>query len=109
MTPFWQNSLKQLKKIFVLRAGAFVLLYLIISCFSIHGQTEVRNRKPKIEDQKDLQIVEGESLTIQLTDLTVRDGDDWFYPFGFTLQIHSDPDYSFVDQTVIPNEDFEGN
>jgi gliding motility-associated-like protein len=107
MNPFWQNSLKQFKKISFLPICTLLLLYITCS-ISVSGQIDTRNRRPKIRDQKELQINEGESITIQLTDLVVEDADDWFYPFGFTMKIYDGEDYVYSEQTVTPDENFEG-
>lgn len=67
-----------------------------------------RNRKPKIEGQRQLMVNEDESITISLWDLEVRDRDDWFYPLGFTLKLYPGDNYSFTNETVTPAPNFFG-
>jgi gliding motility-associated-like protein len=107
MNPFWQNILKPFRNISLLPLCTMLVLY-ILSAICAFGQIDTRNKRPKIQDQKDLQINEGESITIQLTDLIVEDRDDWFYPFGFSLAIHDGSDYTFSDHTVTPAPNFYG-
>jgi len=109
MNPFWQIAFNnnRLRNLPLLPLLAIVLF--IASWFPASAQTEVlRKGKPKITGQKDLTISEGESITIELTDLTVEDPDDWFYPWGFTLKVLDGDHYTVSNTTVTPDADFTG-
>jgi gliding motility-associated-like protein len=91
------------------RFCGLVLFLCCLFCFSAFSQTDRKNKKPKITGQRALSVNEGESITIQLTDLTVDDPDDgWLYPWGFTLKVYEGPNYSVSDNTVTPRSDFDG-
>lgn len=64
---------------------------------------------PQIIGQKALMIDEDESLTIELDDLFVSDGDDT-YPVGFTLQVLPDPGrhYQVNKSTITPAKNLNG-
>jgi gliding motility-associated-like protein len=64
--------------------------------------------KPKIERQRAVSTEEDTPVTIQLTDLVVRDKDDWFYPLGFTLKVYPGENYTVVNSTVTPALNFSG-
>jgi gliding motility-associated-like protein len=64
--------------------------------------------KPKIEGQRPVSTDEDQSVTINLNDLTVRDRDDWFYPFGFTLTVHPGENYTINTTTITPAANFNG-
>src|SRR5687768_1425910 len=78
-----------------------VLLFYTVSA---SGQGD----KPRIEGQFPVSTNEDQAVTIRLTDLQVRDRDDWFYPFGFTLTVHPGDNYTVINQTVTPNTNFNG-
>jgi gliding motility-associated-like protein len=87
-----------------------IVVCLGISCQSVLSQdTSRKNKKPKIVGQRALSINEGESITIQLIDLTVEDPDNWFYPIGFSLAVYPGSNYTLSGNTVIPNKGFAGD
>ncbi len=60
-----------------------------------------------ITGQKTLEMNEGQSITLQLSDLVVNDPDNK-YPTGFTLQILPGENYTVSDQKVTPSPSFTG-
>ncbi len=68
---------------------------------------EVPNVPPTITGQTSLNITQGESITLQLSHLTVSDPDD-NYPNGFSLLISSGPNYSVSGTTITPSASFTG-
>jgi gliding motility-associated-like protein len=86
----------------------FISLIFIVSCFYVNGQGRDKNSKPEIFGQKNLSVSQGQSITIQLSDLFVIDWDNK-YPDDFTLQIYEDGDnYKTSGNTVFPDDDFTG-
>jgi gliding motility-associated-like protein len=65
-------------------------------------------KKPRIQGQQPLSMIEDQSLTINFTDLFVEDQDDW-YPFGFTMEILPGDNYTFNGRTITPVRDFNGD
>lgn len=61
-----------------------------------------------ITGQSLLEVEEGQSIDIKLSDLTVNDPDKK-YPSGFTLAIQKGDNYTVNGSTVIPASDFSGN
>lgn len=80
----------------------------IFICFSFTGTSFGQKDKPKIQDQRPVSTDEDHAVTIQLIDLVVRDRDDWFYPFGFTLTVHPGENYTVSTHTVTPAPNFHG-
>jgi gliding motility-associated-like protein len=80
----------------------------ILICFSFIGTSFGQKDKPKIEGQRPVSTDEDQPVTINLTDLTVRDRDDWFYPLGFTLKVHPGENYTVNNATVTPAANFNG-
>ncbi len=62
---------------------------------------------PVIEDQVALTMVEDDSITLSLDDITVSDENSTF-PDDFTLNISAGADYTFDGLTVTPEQDFDG-
>jgi gliding motility-associated-like protein len=60
-----------------------------------------------ITGQKPLEINEGQSITLQLSDLLVNDPDNK-YPSGFTLQVLQGENYTASNQQVTPSPTFTG-
>lgn len=109
MIPFLRKIHKQFPEF----CGVYFycIIALAFSLFSFHdtlSQELARNRKPKITGQSALSMTEGGSITIVLENLVVEDKDDWFYPFGFTLNVYSGDNYTVSDHTVTPSADFSG-
>jgi gliding motility-associated-like protein len=83
--------------------------WLFISiCISFAGSAFGQNDKPKIEEQRSVSTDEDQPVTIKMTDLVVRDRDDWFYPFGFTMTVHAGENYTVNAHTVTPAANFNG-
>jgi gliding motility-associated-like protein len=55
-----------------------------------------------------LRTIENQSIKIELTDLTVEDPDDWFYPFGFTMKLYPGDNYSVSGNVITPKPYFYG-
>lgn len=83
-------------------------LLLLLVFFSFAGSAYGQRDKPRIEDQHPVATNEDQAVTIRLTDLIVRDRDDWFYPFGFTLTVYPGENYSVSTHTVTPAANFNG-
>lgn len=86
-----------------MRCWLFIVVY-----FSIAGVCYGQKDKPRIRDQHPVSTEEDTPVTIELTDLIVRDRDDWFYPFGFTLKVHPGDNYTVNTHTVTPTQNFNG-
>jgi gliding motility-associated-like protein len=84
----------------------FWLPLLVIFC--VCDAAFAQKGKPKIERQRPVSTNEDQPVTIQLTDLVVRDRDDWFYPIGFTLTVHPGENYTVNSTTVTPALNFTG-
>lgn len=82
-------------------------LLLCFILFVTHGVFAQKD-KPKIERQRPVATDEEQPVTIELTDLVVRDRDDWFYPFGFTLKVYPGENYTVTNTTVTPALNFNG-
>ncbi len=85
----------------------YILLLLSFIAASAFGQFG-KNDKPRIDSQQFVSIDEDDSYQIRLEDLEVRDRDDWFYPWGFALQVYTGENYTVQNSTVIPNANFFG-
>jgi gliding motility-associated-like protein len=66
--------------------------------------------KPKIRGQQPnpITINEDAAYTIQLQNLEVRDRDNWFYPWGFSLKVYPGDNYTLEGAKVIPTPNFFG-
>ena len=95
----WVNSFAFMKS---------YLLLAIICLASFHAGAQGGNRKPKIVGQDPLVTNEDERITIPMSVLYVEDRDDWFYPWGFTMQIYEGENYTLLGQVVIPAPNFFG-
>lgn len=83
-------------------------LLLILGLCSLQAVAQGNNRKPKIVGQEPIVTNEDESVTILMSHLDVEDPDDWFYPWGFTMQIYPGENYSLQGSIVTPARDFFG-
>ena len=81
---------------------------IILICISFVTTSFGQKDKPKIEDQRPVSTDEDQPVTIRLVDLIVRDRDDWFYPFGFTLKVHPGQNYTVNGAVVTPAANFNG-
>jgi gliding motility-associated-like protein len=79
----------------------------ILFTASVQGQSD-RNKKPKIVGQSPVSTNEEQSVTITFSHLQVRDDDNWFYPWGFTLSVYPGENYTINNNTVTPNQNFYG-
>jgi len=84
------------------------LILVFLSPLHFRAIAQGGNKKPKIVDQDILDLNEDESITILMSYLDVEDPDDWFYPWGFTMQLHAGEHYSFEGHVVTPAPDFNG-
>ena len=81
---------------------------LVFGLFSLQTLAQDGNRKPKIVGQEQIVTNEDESVTILMSHLEVEDRDDWFYPWGFTMQIYPGDNYSLMGHVLTPARDFSG-
>jgi gliding motility-associated-like protein len=65
------------------------------------------NVPPQITGQLPISIIQGQSTTISLSQLTVNDPDNT-YPTGFKLTVHAGSNYTFNGATVTPSASFVG-
>lgn len=65
------------------------------------------NAAPIISGQEQLSIFQGESLPIELTQLTVTDSDN-NYPADFSLRVFNGPNYRVNQNTITPDVNFTG-
>jgi gliding motility-associated-like protein len=107
MTPILQKIFNGLQRINI-TGIQYVLLFTFCMLFVFPSYSQRGNKKPKIEGQRVLTINEGQSITITLNDLVVRDRDDFFYPWGFSLDVYEGAEYSLSDHTVTPRTGFSG-
>ncbi len=84
------------------------LIIFLCSAITAASQDNERNRKPEITGQREIQTDEDEPVEIQITDLYVKDPDDWWFPFGFTMQLYEGKNYTLDGNTVIPDQNFNG-
>lgn len=90
-------------KVRLMKPFIFLLLTTAMS-FSAQAQ----NKKPRIVGQAELATKEETPIRILMSQLEVEDRDDWFYPWGFTLQVYPGQHYFLQDNVVIPEADFTG-
>lgn len=83
------------------------IFLIIISLLTFDGSAQ-SNRKPKIVGQDVLTTNEDQSITILMSHLAVEDPDDWFYPWGFTMQVYAGSSYSIEGAVVTPVQNFSG-
>jgi gliding motility-associated-like protein len=69
---------------------------------------EVSNHPPAIVGQEPLNMMRGESISLELSQLQVEDEDN-LYPGGFTLTIYDGKNYSVIGNTITPEENFSGD
>lgn len=81
-----------------LLAAGLVFLF----CHSSQAQ------KLEITGQKDLSVEKGKSITLQLSDFTVKGSGDDQYPTDFRLEVFKDKNYSVSGTTVTPDAGFTG-
>src|SRR5688572_10126898 len=84
----------------------FLLIFLCLIAIESFGQGS--NRRPRIRGQEPISTNEDQNVTILMTQLDVEDPDDWFYPWGFTMQLYPGDNYTHQGHVVIPNRDFSG-
>ena len=83
-------------------------LLLLLCVISLHAVAQGGNKKPRIVGQEPIATNEDESVTILMSHLDVEDPDDWFYPWGFTMQVYPGENYSLQGHVVTPTRDFFG-
>jgi gliding motility-associated-like protein len=86
---------------------AFVLLVRVTNVFA-QGDNDDDDDEYRIIGQKPLSTTQGKPITIQLTDLTIEDGDKYDYPKDFKLKVYDGDHYSVSENTVQPDPQFVG-
>src|SRR5688500_15566385 len=61
-----------------------------------------------IKGQRELQVEQGQPITITLSDITVEADKAHNYPTGFYLEIDDGPNYSVSGTTITPDPPFTG-
>lgn len=84
------------------------LLLILLGVTFLHAGAQGNNKKPKIVSQDVIVTNEDENVTILMSHLEVEDPDDWFYPWGFTMQLYAGENYSLQGNVVTPARDFFG-
>src|SRR3990170_4187669 len=69
---------------------------------------KAQNTAPQITGQSALTMNQGQSLTIELSHLTVTDPDN-SYPTGFSLTVYEGNNYALNGNTVTPSPNFSGS
>ena len=83
------------------------LLLFMLGVMSLQALAQA-NKKPRIVGQDLIVTNEDESVTILMSHLDVRDDDDWFYPWGFTMQLYPGENYSLQGSVLTPARNFAG-
>lgn len=98
------------------------LLFIFISLI-LPQIAQGKDKKPKIIGQKELTTMQGQPITIRLSDLIVQETEDKndndddddedgrtgkTYPEGYTLEIFGGKDYLASRSTVTPDQNFKG-
>ncbi len=90
-----------------MRYFIYFVFCIFISGFA-EAQIDQKKGKPKIVGQTPVSTNEDQSVTLTLSHLDVRDRDDWFYPWGFTLTVYQGSNYTLNGHTVLPALNFVG-
>lgn len=85
-----------------------LILLIFICCHFLKAEAQDNKNKPRIEGQENVSTNEDQAFTIQFSHLDVRDRDDWFYPWGFTMKLYPGSGYSVNGSEVIPDLNFNG-
>lgn len=88
----------------VLRCSDNVFYALSAEAFTVIGAEPVA---PSIDSQNNISLSEDSQRQIDFADLNVSDADS-AYPQDFTLTIQNGDNYTFNQQTLTPNADFNG-
>ena len=83
-------------------------LLILLGVLSLQAVAQENNKKPKIVGQDVIFTNEDESVTILMSHLDVEDDDDWFYPWGFTMQVYPGENYSLQGSVLTPARNFSG-
>ncbi|HEY8933912.1 MAG TPA: tandem-95 repeat protein, partial [Cyclobacteriaceae bacterium] len=75
--------------------------------FSLQVRVDPVNDPPVITGQSSLSVNEDNSITLQLSNLTVTDPDNT-YPTGFTLSVSAGSNYTVSGATVTPSSNYTG-
>jgi gliding motility-associated-like protein len=81
-------------------------IFLAVVCITLWSAAAAED-DPEIKGQRPLVMNEGESITIQLSDLIV-DPNKSAYPKGFYIEILEGDHYTFSGATVTPDSNFSG-
>jgi gliding motility-associated-like protein len=89
--------------------------WLILFVFSIASAKAVAqdsdgDDKPRIRHQlpDPIRISEDTPFIVGFNNLVVRDRDDWFYPWGFTMKLYPGEHYTIDGTKVIPEANYNG-
>lgn len=83
-------------------------LLILLGVISLQAVAQDNNKKPKIVGQDVIITNEDESVTILMSHLDVDDDDDWFYPWGFTMQVYPGDNYTLQGSVLTPARNFFG-
>ena len=83
-------------------------LLIVLGVISLQAVAQGNNKKPRIVGQDVIVTNEDESVTILMSHLDVEDEDDWFYPWGFTMQLFAGENYSLQGNVLTPARNFFG-
>ena len=83
------------------------LLAMNLVAFTAAAQTD-RNHRPEIIGQREIRTNEDQAVEVKLTDLYVRDYAHWWYPIGFSLELYEGNNYTLVNNTIIPDDNYNG-
>src|SRR5688572_18395961 len=74
------------------------------------AQLAVEDSKPRIRRQQPdpIRINEDTPFVVGFNNLEVRDRDDWFYPWGFTMKLYPGEHYTINGSTVVPELNYSG-
>lgn len=81
---------------------------LLTVCLAFFAFIPVESKDLEITGQKDLSVEQGKSITLQLSDFTVKGPGEDRYPTGFRLQVFDGDNYRVSGTTVTPDLGFMG-
>lgn len=86
----------------------FVLILALLWFAKQHAHAQGNGRKPRITGQSAITTNEDQPITILMSYLQVQDADNWFYPWGFTMQLYAGENYTVEGHVVTPAVNFHG-
>jgi hypothetical protein len=86
-----------------------MLLIIGVTCgINLVYASPLPGKKIDITGQRSISVREGESITLELSDLTVVADPETGYPSGFYIEIDNGEQYTVAGQTITPNPEFRG-